>query len=574
MAFDGIAISAVAKELSEKITGGKIDKIYQPENDEIIIALRSSYINYKLLLTCNPSFPRIHLTNNSKDNPSTAPVFCMVLRKHLTGGKILSIKQINFDRIINIVVEAFNEMGDLVKKTLVIEIMGKHSNIILLDDSDSVIDSIKHISYEKSSVRPIFPGRKYTLPPSDNRINPCNYDFESFKNLAKKNNDLASAIYRGYFGISPVAAKEICFVSDIFKYSDDDSLKILYENFFKTVNSEKREFYIYYDNNKRILDFSCFEMPSLAENKKEKFSEINELLDFYYKEKDIFFRVNQKSLDIKKIIENNIDRCKKKSKLYANTLENIKDRDRLKLYGELITSNIYAIEKGISEFTCQNFYDENLANITIKLDPMLTASENAQKYFKKYNKEKRTFEALKKQITDNENELDYLKTVLISLNSCFDEADIREIREELYNEGYLKKKKNAAKKEKKSKPMAFISSDGFNIYVGKNNLQNDFLTMKFAHGNDIWLHTENIPGSHVIIKTNSQEIPESTIFEAASLAAYYSQASLQNKVSVVFTNKKNVKKPTGAKPGMVIYNNYKTILIDSDHEIIEKIKKI
>ncbi|MDR2939390.1 MAG: NFACT family protein [Clostridiales bacterium] len=573
MAFDGIAISCVKEELINKLANGKLDKIYQPEPDEIILGVRAGGANYRLLLTCNPSFPRAHLTNINKNNPQTAPIFCMVLRKHLLNGKVTAITQPNFDRVLNIAIESFNEMGDLTEKQLIIEVMGKHSNIILVDSNSVVIDSAKHVSYDKSSVRQVLPGSKYSLPPTGNRLDPREYDFTKFYDIVSNAEGMVSSIYQNYFGISPVVAKELVYISEISSTEKNAGIKRLYDNFYNYVTGPKSEFFIYYDENKRVAEFSCSELKTYSGYSKASYGSISTLVDFYYKEKDLFFRVNQKSLDIKKIIENNISRCARKAKLYTKTLADIEDRARLKLHGELITSNIYNIKKGASEFTCQNFYDENLSDITIKLDPTLTPVENAQKYFKKYNKEKRTFEALQKQIAENQEEQHYLNTILVSLNSCFDETDIKEIRDELYSGGYVKKKKNIiSKKEKKSKPLNFFSSDGFSIFVGKNNHQNDFLTMKFANGNDIWLHTEIIPGSHVIIKTNNQPVPEGTIFEAASLAAYYSQASLKPKIPVVYTLKKNVKKPSGAKPGMVIYNNYKTIIIDSGIEVIEKIK--
>jgi len=584
MALDGIAISNITNELKTKLLGGRIDKIYQPENDEIIISVRCPGKAYKILITANASHPRIHLTEKNKPNPMQPPLFCMVLRKYLVSGKIINITQPEFERIINIHIESINELGDYSEKKLIVEIMGKHSNIILADENNGILDAIKHISYEKSSVREVLPGKKYCFPPSG-KINTMLLNEENFF-LSVKNNHakkLQNLIYESYNGISPSFASEICFragldASDNVEETSYLNLKKLYESFKSIVEKIKNNDFspeaVYSEKNK-IVDFSSVEMTRYGSCKKQKFTSISDLLEFFYTEKDMLYRINQKSQDLKKLINNNIERCVKKKNIQLKTLKSISERDKLRLYGELITANIYAVKKGADSFTAQNFYDENSKDITIPLDPLLTPSENAQKYFKQYNKEKRTFAALQIQMKQNDEELEYLEGILISIQTSADEEDIKEIRQELYEQGFVKKAKQRKGKSKpiKSNPLHYISSDGYNIYVGKNNHQNDELTLKFARSNDIWLHTKKIPGSHVIIVTEGKEVPDSTLNEAALLAAFYSKGKNSTLVPVDYTPKKFVKKPSGAKPGTVIYETNKTAYITPSEEKVAKIKK-
>ncbi len=584
MALDGTVVSNIINELKAKLLGGRIDKIYQPENDEIIISLRSLGKAYKILITANASQPRLHLTEKNKQNPPQPPLFCMVLRKYLTSGKIIDITQPEFERIINIHIESINELGDYSEKKLIVEIMGKHSNIILVDENGVILDAIKHISHEKSSVREVLPGKKYCSPPSG-KINTMLLNEENFL-LSVKNNPvkkLQNLIYESYNGISPFLACEICFragldASDNVAETSPLNLKKLYESFKSIVEKIKNNNFspeaIYSEKNK-IIDFSAIEIKQYNSYKKQKFASISDLLEFFYAEKDLIYRINQKSQDLKKVITNNIERCVKKKDIQIKTLKSVSDRDKLRLYGELITANIYAVPNGANSFTTQNFYDENLKDITIPLDPLLTPSENAQKYFKRYNKEKRTFSALQIQIKQNDEELEYLEGLLTSLQTSSDEQDIKEIRQELYEQGFIKKLKHQKGKTKpvKSTPLHYISSDGFNIYIGKNNHQNDELTLKFAKNNDIWLHTKKIPGSHVIIVTEGKNVPEATLNEAALLAAFYSKGKNSTLVPVDYTLKKFVKKPSGAKPGMVIYETNKTAYITPSEEKVGKIKK-
>lgn len=585
MAFDGITISNIINELNEKVVGGRIDKIYQPEKDEIILTIRSFGNVYKLLITSNASQPRLHITDKNKNNPMQPPLFCMVLRKHIASGKIIKITQPNFERIISIHIESINELGDYSTKQLIIEIMGKHSNIILTDENLTILDCIKHISHEQSSVREVLPGKTYCFPPSKDKINTLNLNKDEFLKILKENLNLKiqKFIYQSYNGISPVMASEICFRakinSDTFTEElNEEQILNIYNEFYNIVSLIKTNQFspeTMSDKNKKLVEFSPIEMKQFNFLDKKKYDSISELLESYYSEKDISYRINQKSQDLKKLITQNIERCVKKKDIQIKTMKQISKRDTYKLYGELITANIYAVKKGMTEFNTINFYDENCLEISIPLDTNLTPSENAQKYFKKYNKEKRTFSALKTQIKQNDEELKYLDTILNSLQNSSDEQDIAQIRDELINEGYIKRKKQSKAKQtqKKAKPIHFISSDGYDIFVGKNNIQNDELTLKFAKSNDMWLHTKDIPGSHVIVVSNGKNIPDNTLNEAANLAAYYSKGKNSSLVPVDYTLKKNVKKPSGAKPGMVIYETNKTAYITPSEEIINKIEK-
>lgn len=587
MALDGFVISNIINDLKSYLIGGKVDKIYQPEKDEIILQIRNKGTQYKLLLTANASSPRLHFTNIQKENPITAPLFCMVLRKHLSSGKIIDISQPNFERIINIQIESIDELGDYSIKTLIFEIMGKHSNIILINNKNIILESIKHISHDKSSVREVLPSKEYFLPPSQDKKNPLNTSEEEFTSLIlEKNLKIQQAIYKTYNGISPILSSEICFISNIdpdlnTSEISENHIKILYKNFVNIFNISKENNFnpqIIFNENNSILDFTSTNFSMFKNFEKKYFENISELLEFFYKSKDIQYRLNQKSQDLKRIISQNIERCVKKKEIQQKTLKEIENRDILKLYGELITSNIYTIKKGMTQVTLNNFYSENYEKIEIKLDPNISPAENAQKYFKKYNKEKRTFIALQEQIKQNDEELKYLESVLNSVKSSSNEQDIKQIRLELYEQGILKKqiinKKEKQRKEKKAKPFHYVSSDGFNIYVGKNNTQNDELTLKFAKSNDMWLHTKGIAGSHVIIVNDGKEISNIALNEAANLAAFYSKASDSSLVPVDYTLKKFVKKPNGAKPGMVIYTTNKTAYISPDEELIKKMTKI
>ena len=584
MAFDGITVSAIKAEIEDKILGGRIDKVYQPEKDEIILGIRSMGQAYKLLLTSNASNPKFHFTQTNPSNPMTPPLFCMVMRKHLQSGKIIKIEQPDFDRILNIYVESLNELGDYSVKKLVLEIMGRHSNIILTDENNTILDCIKHIGHDTSSVREVLPGREYTLPPSQGKINTLELDNNDFNEVLENNPsfEIQSVIYKNYTGISPIAASEICYRANVNGSAPVEALtdiqkEIVFNKFAELVEDIKaNRFYPESITNEKgkTIDFSPIEMTQFNGLEIKKYTSISELIESFYANRDFAYRIGQKTQDLRKLITQNIERCIRKKDIQMQTLRSIKNRDELRLKGELLTANIYSIKKGMTTVELPNYYSENQELVAIELDSNKTPSENAQKYYKAYNKAKRTFEALKDQIKSNDEELAYLESVLTSVNNCTDEQDVKEIRRELREEGYVKKVKNQKDKSKKhSVPLHFISQDGFDIYVGKNNIQNDELTLKFARPRDIWMHTKNIPGSHVIIVANGQTIPDTTLNEGAMLSAFYSKAKNSSKVPVDYTEKKNVKKPNGSKPGFVIYETNKTAYITTSEEEIKKIRR-
>ena len=584
MAFDGITVSAIKAEIEDKILGGRIDKVYQPEKDEIILGIRSMGQAYKLLLTSNASNPKFHFTQTNPSNPMTPPLFCMVMRKHLQSGKIIKIEQPDFDRILNIYVESLNELGDYSVKKLVLEIMGRHSNIILTDENNTILDCIKHIGHDTSSVREVLPGREYTLPPSQGKINTLELDNNNFNEVLENNPsfEIQSVIYKNYTGISPIAASEICYRANVNGSTPVEALtdiqkEVVFNKFAGLVEDIKaNRFYpeSITDEKGKTIDFSPIEMTQFNGLEIKKYTSISELIESFYANRDFAYRIGQKTQNLRKLITQNIERCIRKKDIQMQTLRSIKNRDELRLKGELLTANIYSIKKGMTTVELPNYYSENQELVAIELDSNKTPSENAQKYYKAYNKAKRTFEALKDQIKSNDEELAYLESVLTSVNNCTDEQDVKEIRRELREEGYVKKVKNQKDKSKKhSVPLHFISQDGFDIYVGKNNIQNDELTLKFARPRDIWMHTKNIPGSHVIIVANGQTIPDTTLNEGAMLSAFYSKAKNSSKVPVDYTEKKNVKKPNGSKPGFVIYETNKTAYITTSEEEIKKIRR-
>lgn len=587
MAFDGIAVANIVFELKNSLIGGRVDKIYQPHKDEIIMSVRNNGTS-KLLLSANPSHPRLHITKIQKENPMTAPMFCMVLRKHIAGSRITNISQEGLERIVYIDVEAMNEMGDMVLRRLIIEIMGKHSNIILSDENGKILDSIKHISHETSSVREVLPGKEYVLPPSQNKLNPLTADYDTFRDMAKSRSGIKvqQFIYKTYTGISPSAASEIAFRAEIDPESymgelNDSDIYRLFSSFSCIIEIIKHGNFspeiISDPKTNKVIDFYSFESTQFNGFKKTHFEIFSELLEKFYYEKDNAYNIQQKAHDMRHIVALNIERCVKKKDIQAKTENDTKGMEMWKLKGELITANIFAIKKGMKNFRAVNYYDENAPEIEIALDENLTPSENAQKYYNKYNKAKRTLAAIEIQKKQNDDELKYLESVLANIDNSTDEADINDIKKELVEEGFIKSRgvsKNKSQKQKKSKAAHFISSDGYDIFVGKSNIQNDELTLRTAKGNDIWLHTKNIPGSHVIIITNGTgEAPDSTLIEAAMLAAFNSKAKTGSQVPVDYVLKKFVKKPAGAKPGMVIYEKNNTIYVTPDEEKIKAISK-
>ncbi|HHV29061.1 Rqc2 family fibronectin-binding protein [Acetivibrio mesophilus] len=583
MPFDGIVVKNAVNELSDALTGGRVDKIYQPEQDEIIINLRSKGQNLKLLLSANASYPRIHLTDITKENPTNPPVFCMLLRKHLSGGRITEIEFHDFERVITIHIETINELGDLTLKKLVVEIMGKHSNIILVNSDNKIIDSIKHVDSDVSRVREVMPARPYSLPPSQDKTSPLALNVELLFSKAKEQGDprISKFLLNNIKGFSPLLCDEICYRAGIDSRMPISSLSVdivqnlkqaLNEIISKIEHSEFTPCIIWNgDDRQKPVDFHSFEIKQY--NTSDFYPSISKVLDLFYTTRDTSERLTQKKADLVKLLNNCIDRCNKKISIHMDTLREVAERENYKLYGELITANIYCIPKNAGKVSLLNYYSENSEYVDIPLDETLLPQENAQRYFKKYAKAKTAYTHTTQQLEEARGELLYLESVLHSLENIKSLKDIDDIRQELADQGYLpaKKKKPEKKNSKAFTPHIYKSTDGLYIYVGKNNVQNDMLTLKFSSSNDIWLHTKNIPGSHVIIKKDKGDIPDSTLLQAAQLAAYHSKAKNSSHVEVDYTHVRNVKKPNGAKPGMVIYDNYKTIIVTPDENIINKL---
>ncbi|MGE5678554.1 MAG: NFACT family protein [Pseudomonadota bacterium] len=585
MPFDGSVVNSIVQELGSKLINGKIDKVYQTEKDELLITVRSYKDTYRLLLSASSTYPRVHLTDENKSNPAVPPSFCMLLRKHLLGGRIVAVRQPEFERIIEIDIDSFDEMGYSTHKALLTEIMGRHSNIIFIDkETNKIIDSIKRISFEISSVREILPGGFYEYPPSGDKTNPLSATGESFLGgITSLAGSIKAEKYimNSYNGISPIIAREICLNAGIdsdtdLKQCDAELLKELYNAFSKFQEAvSKADFHpniVYKDG--KASDFSCFRLNIYKDNEDQDYESISETVERFYHEKDSKDRIKQKSGDIHKIISNRLDRCYKKLEILSGELQEASDSEKYKIYGDLIMSNIYYLQKGEEKARLQNYYSPQGEYVEIPLDTRLSPASNAQKYYKHYNKSKTAVTKINAQIEDNKQEIMYLETQLDNLDKCTEELELEEIRNELAEQGYAKSRKTAGnKKTKASKPMHFISAAGFEIYVGKNNVQNDYLTLKLAVNQDLWFHTKDIPGSHVIVKTDGKEVDDATLLEAANLAAFYSKGKMSSKVPVDYTRRKNVKKPNGAKPGMVIYENNQTIYITPDENKINNMKK-
>lgn len=587
MSLDGIVTKAIVSELNERILGGKINKIYQQESDEILISIRNSGENFKLLLSASSNNPRIYLTEASKENPASPPMFCMLLRKHLIGGKILNIEQFEMDRIVYIDISSRDDLGDYSEKRLIIEIMGKHSNIILIEkDSSIIIDSIKRIPDHISRVRQIYPGLVYINPPIGHKLNPLKSskdDFLSLMDKEEKNLHIYKFFYFNFLGLSPLIGREISSLSNIdvdrtINSLSSEDVEKLYRNFNLIMTKVKnRDFKpLYIVSQARVAKaFYAIRIEQFGLNNIHYRDSISSVLDIYYKSKDTQDRIKQKTQSISKNVKNKLDRSKSKLEKQVMELNESKDREKFKIYGDILSANLHQIPKGLSEVDLENFYSEDLDTIKIPLDPKISPAINAQKYYKRYQKLKTANKLLIKQITQSRDEIDYLENVLYNIDTSTEISEIDEIKDELIWEGYIKRRsKKPNKKYKLSKPRHYVSSDGLDIYVGKNNRQNDILTMKTAHREDLWFHVQKKPGSHVILKTYGKEVPDTSLEEAAMLAAFYSKAKNSKNVLVDYTERKNVRKSKGARLGMVIYDNFNSINVSPIEDLVNKLEKV
>ena len=569
MALDGISIHALVHEFNQNLLNGKINKISQPEREELLITVNTADGNKRLLISANASLPFMYITKDNKPAPAQAPGFCMLLRKHIGAGRIIEISQMGLERVVRFKIQHLNEMGDITFKYLYVEIMGKHSNIIFCNEENMILDSIKHIPSSVSSVREVLPGRDYFIPTQEGKINPLESTEDFFKSkVLKKSDSVFKAIMSSYIGISPTIANEICYRagidSDVSNASlFDEHKNSLYKEFTTLIDDVKSNNYYYNiivdGNTNKPMEYAPLKLSMYADMQSKEYDSFSEVLVEFYAKRNAYTNIHQKSADLRKIISNHIERAAKKLDLQLKQEKDTNKREKYRIYGELLHTYGYEAKQGDKSITVINYY--NNEELTIPLDVDLTPSENAKKYFDKYAKLKRTAEALETYIEQSRQELELLKSIEASLTIAETETDLADIRRELIDHGFIKKHTGSKKeKSKKSKPLHFIDDNGFDIYVGKNNYQNDELTFKFATGNDWWFHTKKIHGSHVIVKTNGKELPDSTYEYAAELAAYYSSGRDSDKVEIDYLQKKNVKKPASSVAGFVVYyTNYSLI---------------
>ena len=578
MAFDGVTIAGIVSELQDKLVGNRVYKIAQPEKDELLLTIKGSCGQVRMLMSADASLPLLYLTDKNKTSPMTAPNFCMLLRKHLQNARIVSVTQPGLERIVRFELEHLNELGDLCRKYLIIELMGKHSNIIFCDDKNMIIDSIKHISGMVSSVREVLPGRAYFIPKTQDKaeLSGCSAD-ELLAVLTAKNMPLFKAVYSGFTGISPCIAHELCYRANV--DSDKSTAELTADELERMTQAllelnadiQNGNFFpnVVYEN-RQPVEYAATRLSSYAPDCVREFDTISELLEYYYAEKNTITRIRQRSVDLRKIVQTALERNVKKYDLQIKQLEDTKKREKYRVYGELINAYGYGVEPGAKSMEALNYYDNQM--ITIPLDPMLSAGENARKYFDKYQKLKRTYEALTTLTKETREEIEHLSSISTSLDIALKEEDLVQIKEELIESGYIRRKGNAKRERITSKPFHYVSSDGYHIFVGKNNYQNEELTFRIATGNDWWFHAKGIPGSHVVVKSNGEELPDRVFEEAGRLAAHYSQARGQEKVEIDYTQKKNVKKPNGSKPGFVVYYTNYSLVIDSDIDGLQQIE--
>lgn len=571
MALDGIFLHNLLQDLNPILIDSKIDKINQPEKDEIILTLRKNRKNYKLLISASSKFPRLHFTEIQKENPLKAPMFLMVLRKYLLNGKIKEVTQKDGDRIVIFTIEAKDEMGFNSEYSLIVEIMGRHSNISLVRNRDNyVVESIKHITPNINSYRVLYAGANYVFPPSSKKLNPLTVSKEDFINFTKENNFTFDKdfFFNSFTGVSKTFSKVLYENSLKNDIKEEESL---FDYFISTINASA--YYAIYKNKEGL--YTDFYSHKLSDNEEDiiEFSSPSEMLDDFFKEKDKQDRISNRTANLQKLINTNIERCIKKSKILNENIKEGEKKENYKIKGDLLTSYIYTLKKGDKKVNLLNFYSPEEEYIEISLDENKTPSENVQMYYKKYNKLKKSEEWAFEQLEKNNEELEYLNSVLTNILNVDSYEEIEDIKRELIETGYIRfKKEKGAKRQKEGKPLHFVTSKGYDIYVGKNNLQNDYLSLKFAGKFDLWLHTKNIPGSHVIIKAS--EVDDETLEQAAIIAAFYSKGKNGSKVPVDYTLVKNLKKPNGAKPGMVIYHTNNTIYVDPKDFNTLDIKKI
>ncbi|PWJ13052.1 Rqc2 family fibronectin-binding protein [Ruminococcus flavefaciens] len=582
MALDGAFLYTVRNELLPLI-GGRVEKIHQPSREEVIISIRTKSGSKKLYISANAGSARVHITENTVDNPQTPPMFCMLLRKRLGSGKLIDIRQDGLERILFLDFECVNELGDIVTVTLAVEIMGRCSNLIIVSGDGRVIDSIKRVDEEMSRERMVLPGMEYTLPPRDDRLNFLTCEPEDIKErlAGTQPKELSKALIRIFEGISPILAREWAYFagrgahieSDTISSDQLDRLLFTIKRTREQVLSGECCFSVVSDKEGQLKDFSFVRLSQFGTLMYTKeLSGPSELLDFFYSERDRAARTKQRANDLFKLLMNLTDRTSRRIAAQREELDACADKDRAKLFGDLISANMYRIQKGDSSAVVENFYDEECPQVTIPLDVRKTPAQNAQHYYGEYKKSVTAEEKLAEQIQKGEEELQYLESVFYSLTRASSENDIIQLRLELREQGYVRYAGGKAKPPKALPPIEYKSSDGFSILVGRNNKQNDQLSLKFAEKTDIWLHTQLITGSHVLILTDGETPPDKTIEEAAVIAAVNSSGRDSGLVPVDYCLARYVKKPAGAKPGKVIFTNYKTAFVKPDRELEQSLR--
>ncbi len=558
MALDGIFLYHLKNEISSFALGSRVEKIHQPSKEELVFSLRSREGAKKLLLSARADSARVHFIQNPPENPAKPPMLCMLFRKHLTGGKIVDIKQDSFERILTFKIENTNELGDAVTLSLIIEIMGRYSNIILVNDKGIIIDSVKRVDEEKSQVRAVLPGLKYVSPPKQDKFNILTDDENIIKSrLESSKKSPAKAFQDVIMGVSPIVCRE---------YENGVSfneIKNFVKNPLPTVVI-----------NEKPMDFAFMPITQYGNIVSVKnFSSFSQCLDYFFYEKVRLDRIHQRSSELFKTLQNLQERAVRKAVNREKELEECKDKETYRIFGDLIISNQYCLQKGAPYYDLQNYYDDN-KTVRIPADVALNPNQNAQKYYKEYRKKQVAETKLTDFINQAKSEAQYLESVIDSLTRAETDSEISAIKSELAQTGFLKRKSFKGKNEKALKPMEYENEEGFKIFVGRNNVMNDKLTLKTAKNYDMWFHVKDMPGSHVIVQSNGSEFTDKVIRQAALLAAYNSKAGSSSNVPVDYTLVKNVKKPSGAKPGMVIYVDYKTEFVTPNVQEIERIKRI
>lgn len=574
MALDCNTLYFLGKELNERLVGGRIDKVYQMSKTQLLLTVHSKGINCRLYLSCDAQKGRVCLTERKYENPDAPPVFCMLLRKHLSGGKITDIKTVKNERIFKMEIQNTDELFETTKRVLIVEIMGKHSNIILTDGDGRILDCMARIDFTVSQKRQVLPGLYYEEPPKSEKIDPFSADTSEMLNALSKYEKLEEGIMASFCGMSPLLAGEIAFLAE------NDPIKgavILKKYLEKTENFQKNPVVLIDKKTNEPKNYYIFDIMQYGDfYDKRFFDTVNECVDFFYGEKDVKRKIDEKKANVVSAVNRAISKTSKKLDIHNKNIAKALKKDKYRIYAELITANLYKLTKNAKSALLENYYDNNKP-LEVPLDETLSPAKNAKKYFEKYNKEKNMEKISRQMATELERELEYLFTVRDMAEICGDEKSLSEIKEELVFGGYVNEKnsKKTNMKKKKatfSKPLEFVSSDGFLIMCGRNNRQNEELTLKIASKNDLWLHVRNVAGSHTVIRSSGEDIPDKTLEEAAIIAAYYSKKSNDTKVDVDYTAVRYVKKPANAKPGMVIYDNFKGITVEPSKKIVENLK--